>query len=325
MYETWETPVDKDKYRIIGGTRRRRWFRTTKWINKYTVAILMLLNYVFNREPFSKHNFFLELVVYLVICLSMKLTTSFVATIFTSIVLLSMMNMPPHNFSAHLLLFLVVCRNITQERWNVDEELSNPTDIGWDVYQHSFGVPGGHVGANTDFGARAGIGAQGERNVADVLSGVTVAYPFVRVFHGLCFTPGKKGADIDHIVVIGHKVFLIDAKFWKYGEYTFSHGEFLRNGEYFRGGKVHMDAAGKMWWKYLHRPVRPIIVLAQEDSSKYTVDPDELSFGWLAHGPVPIMTIDDMGKMLMKEAAKASRHPFVDVGLIGKIRSQLQY
>ena len=324
MYETWETPVDKGKYRIIGGTRRRRWFRATQWINKYTVGILMVLNYIFNREPFSKHNFFLELVVYLVICLSMKLTTSFVATIFTSIILLGMMSMPPHNFSAHLLLFLVVCRNITRERWDVDEELSNPTDIDWDVYQHSFGVPGGHVGANTDFGARAGIGAQGERNVADVLSGITVAYPFVRVFHGLCFTPGKKGADIDHIVVIGRKVFLIDAKFWRYGEYTFSHGEFLRNGEYFRGGKVHMDAAGKMWWKYLHRPVRPIIVLAQEDSSKYIVDPDELSFGWLAHGPVPLMTIDDMRKMLMKEAAKVSRHPFVNVGLIGKICSQLQ-
>ena len=134
MYETWETPVDKGKYRIIGGTRRRRWFRATKWINKYTVGILMVLNYIFNREPFSKHNFFLELVVYLVICLSMKLTTSFVATIFTSIILLGMMSMPPHNFSAHLLLFLVVCRNITRERWDVDEELSNPTDIGCLLY-----------------------------------------------------------------------------------------------------------------------------------------------------------------------------------------------
>lgn len=65
-------------------------------------------------------------------------------------------------------------------------------------------------------------------------------------------------------------------------------------------------------------------MLAQEDSSKYIVDPDELSFGWLAHGPVPLMTIDDMRKMLMKEAAKASRYPFVNVGLIGKICSQLQ-
>jgi hypothetical protein len=62
-----------------------------------------------------------------------------------------------------------------------------------------------------------------------------------------------EGGDTDHILIIGSNIYVIDTKNWKKkSRYTIDDdGKILRNGKSFPGGKVHMDAAIKMWYKYI--------------------------------------------------------------------------
>jgi hypothetical protein len=62
-----------------------------------------------------------------------------------------------------------------------------------------------------------------------------------------------EGGDTDHILIIGSHVYVIDTKNWKKkAQYTVGDdGSVLRNGKPFPGGKVHINAATKMWYDYL--------------------------------------------------------------------------
>ena len=62
-----------------------------------------------------------------------------------------------------------------------------------------------------------------------------------------------EGGDTDHILIIGSHVYVIDTKNWKKkAKYTVGDdGSVLRNGKSFPGGRVHSDAATKMWYDYL--------------------------------------------------------------------------
>jgi hypothetical protein len=81
-----------------------------------------------------------------------------------------------------------------------------------------YGTPGG-VGDATDVFDAGNLeaGVRGEKNTAELLQMVS-EIPGTNVFHGLRF-PGSANADVDHAVVNGNNVFLIDSKQYRPGVY----------------------------------------------------------------------------------------------------------
>lgn len=70
---------------------------------------------------------------------------------------------------------------------------------------------------------RASAGAEGERRTAYLLETLLDHIPGVTIYHGLRF-PGSDNADIDHAVVIGDRIILVDAKMFRKGNYGLSRG-----------------------------------------------------------------------------------------------------
>lgn len=101
-----------------------------------------------------------------------------------------------------------------------------------------FGTPGGSLNsAGLDQGStRAGI--DGEKKVGERLDKIAKRHKGVYVFHSVKL-PGHIG-DIDHVVMFGNKVIVIDTKMWKTtSTYRIaSDSVILRDGETFPGGTV---------------------------------------------------------------------------------------
>jgi curved DNA-binding protein CbpA len=94
-----------------------------------------------------------------------------------------------------------------------------------------------------EFGGRTVFGAPGtegdelaERLTADLLERYLTRLPGARIFHGLAW-PGSVFADVDHAVLCGKRLVLVESKLWLPGHYeTAEDGRLLRNGRPFRGG-----------------------------------------------------------------------------------------
>ncbi|GAA3523452.1 DnaJ domain-containing protein [Amycolatopsis ultiminotia] len=94
-----------------------------------------------------------------------------------------------------------------------------------------------------EFGSDAVFGTPGteadelaERLTADLLERYLTRLPGARIFHGLAW-PGSVFADVDHAVLCGRRLVLIESKQWLPGHYeTGTDGRLLRNGRPFRGG-----------------------------------------------------------------------------------------
>lgn len=117
-----------------------------------------------------------------------------------------------------------------------------------DTYRFVYGSPGGVGSSVSNFSKEAvAAGVAGEESTAYLLETFLRGMPGVTIFHGLQF-PGSERADVDHAVVIGRKVFLIDSKQFKSGEYQWymhaTHGERIGTSSQ-DGHKNHMDAAAK--------------------------------------------------------------------------------
>ncbi|HEX6354148.1 J domain-containing protein [Actinophytocola sp.] len=99
-----------------------------------------------------------------------------------------------------------------------------------------------------EFGDRLVFGRPGtepdevaERLTAELLSLYLTRIPGVRICHGLAAEEGSVFADLDHAVLCGHRLVLIESKLWLPGHYEVDDaGEILRNGRRFRGGVVRL-------------------------------------------------------------------------------------
>jgi hypothetical protein len=99
-----------------------------------------------------------------------------------------------------------------------------------------------------EFGARAVFGRPGaepdevaERLTADLLSTYLTRLPGARIFHGLAAEQGSVFADLDHAVLCGNRLVLIESKRWLPGHYDVDQaGCVWRNGNVFRGGTVRL-------------------------------------------------------------------------------------
>jgi hypothetical protein len=86
-------------------------------------------------------------------------------------------------------------------------------------------------------------GITGETRTAELLENYVTRIPGARIFHSLRW-PGARRADVDHAVLCGRRLMLIDSKHWPPGFYTFApNGNLLRNGNPFRGSEIHLPHA----------------------------------------------------------------------------------
>lgn len=203
-----------------------------------------------------------------------------------------------------------------------------------EVVRPVWGVAGSHVAGNAAFGIKAGIGAEGEQAVGQALESLVQKYPFVRVFHGAQFTPGKDGADMDHILLIGSQVFLIDAKNWSIADYEwillsardkydgtpFWLGDVHRNGYSFPGGDVAVGASLNKWRTYLGgiAQVQARIVMSKPEiaGNHYTITD---------RAGIPDYQLKTVNTALAEfDNIAANTKPVVDRRLVRKISQALQ-
>lgn len=99
-----------------------------------------------------------------------------------------------------------------------------------DLMVRSFGEPGRGLSAGR-FGARAEAGAEGERRTVKLLSdSILKGIPSARLVNGIRW-PGTDHADIDHAVLAGNRLVLVDSKMWQDGHYWWDNNELYRDGE----------------------------------------------------------------------------------------------
>lgn len=83
----------------------------------------------------------------------------------------------------------------------------------------------------------------GERLTAELLERYLTRLPGVRIFHGLAM-PGSVFADIDHAVLAGGRLVLIESKMWLPGTYGADEdGTLWRDDRLFRGGATRLPEA----------------------------------------------------------------------------------
>lgn len=154
----------------------------------------------------------------------------------------------------------------------------------------AFGFPGGHISNNTLFGARQlKAGQDGEQRVGKVLEEVVSVYGGT-VFHGLRFAPQTgSNADVDHALLIGNTLILIDSKSWKNGVYAWDRIDrtITRDGEPFEGGRVRMADATDLWSNYM-RTIDVRVFSAIVLANRAKVDNTDAPSG------IRLFTIDDV-------------------------------
>lgn len=117
---------------------------------------------------------------------------------------------------------------------------------GWWKRRRVVGTPGQLTDALDKFGERnMQAGVAGERRTADLLAELA-AIPGIRVLHGMPF-PDSTTADVDHLVVCGDRVAIVDSKMWKRQTYSWGsrEGELLVNGKHSDRTGTHMPFAVK--------------------------------------------------------------------------------
>lgn len=90
-----------------------------------------------------------------------------------------------------------------------------------------------------------------EQHTAELLSRYLTRLPGARVFHGLAW-PGSVFADVDHAVLCGRRLVLIESKSWLPGHYEAEDdGTLWRNGHPFRGGGMRLPRSLALYRKLL--------------------------------------------------------------------------
>jgi hypothetical protein len=109
------------------------------------------------------------------------------------------------------------------------------------VNRHMNSRPSGAFMAHKVFGQpETGSEHRAQQLTADVLSRYVTRLPAARIFHGLS-EPDSVFADVDHAVLCGHRLVLIESKMWLPGHYDVDdEGEIWRNDHPFRGGAIRL-------------------------------------------------------------------------------------
>jgi len=164
----------------------------------------------------------------------------------------------------------------------------------------------GHKAALAEFGERTVFGEAddepvGERLTAELLVNYLARLPGARVFHGLS-RPGSVFADVDHAVLCGHRLVLVESKLWLPGHYEIDEdGSIWRNEHPFRGGGTNLFAAVAAFQDHLPDvDVRGVLLLYPNRRGPLTAD-DTPGLGVSAM--VPDQFVRDIGDWLSVDCA----------------------
>ncbi|MFE3776701.1 DnaJ domain-containing protein [Amycolatopsis sp. NPDC059090] len=134
-----------------------------------------------------------------------------------------------------------------------------------------------------EFGGSAVFGSPGaeadelaEQLTADLLERYLTRLPGARIFHGLAW-PGSVFADVDHAVLCGKRLVLVESKLWLPGHYeTAEDGRLLRNGRPFRGGGTQLEESLERYRELLPGVALrgAMIVYPSRDGEVTTAEPD---------------------------------------------------
>lgn len=155
----------------------------------------------------------------------------------------------------------------------------------------------------------------GERLTAELLERYLTRLPGARIFHGLAW-PGSVFADIDHAVLAGRRLVLIESKTWLPGHYAADEdGGLWRDDRRFLGGATQLPEAVDAFRALLPgAEVRGALIVYPSRTGEITTDED-------FDVPAPPMTPDQfvqvMGDWLAAEAAQ------VDITLLRTVRAQV--
>lgn len=165
-----------------------------------------------------------------------------------------------------------------------------------------------------EFGDRAVFGSPGtdpdqvaERLTAELAERYLTRIPGVRIFHGLAAEVGSVFADIDHAILCGNRLVLIESKRWLPGHYDVDSGGLRRNGHRFRGGTVRLPDGVAAYRRILPGiEVRGVLLLYPSRAGSITVGDEETDFPPM----VPEGFVRDIGAWLAADPSTVDRQAF---------------
>ena len=171
-----------------------------------------------------------------------------------------------------------------------------------------------------EFGGKRVFGSPGtesdelaERLTADLLERYLTRLPGARIFHGLSW-PDSVFADVDHAVLCGKRLVLVESKLWLPGHYeTDDDDRLLRNGRAFRGGGSRLAESLAEYRRILPGvTLRGAMIVYPSRTGEVTTDHDDPSLtppmtpeqflheigGWLAAEP---STVDSATMRIVRD------------------------
>ena len=147
-----------------------------------------------------------------------------------------------------------------------------------------------------------------ERLTADLLGRYLTRLPGARVFHGLAW-PGSVFADVDHAVLCGRRLVLVESKSWLPGHYAAGDdGVLWRNGHPFRGGGTRLHrtlAAYRQLLPWLD--IRSALLVYPSRSGEITTDQPADT---LVPPMTPAQFVAEIGDWLSEDPATVDREAY---------------
>jgi len=178
-----------------------------------------------------------------------------------------------------------------------------------------YGSPEGATDALVaQFGDRAGAGAAGERHTSELLDGAYAGSAHTWVFHNVRM-PGWKKANLDHVVVRGSIVVVLDSKFWKPGTYWRPPGGPRRGLKPFRPAEhIYLAEMAGRFAARLGAPaatVRPLVVVWPSRPGQLTLW--RWPYGLRVDGGVPVVLGSDLLRRLVPALGPATARPRLEL------------
>lgn len=155
----------------------------------------------------------------------------------------------------------------------------------------------------------------GERLTAELMERYLTRLPNVRIFHGLAL-PGSVFADVDHAVLVGGRLVLVESKMWLPGRYGADEdGTLWRDDRLFRGGATRLPEAIAAYRELLPRAeVRGALVVYPSRAGEIRTEED---FDLPAPPMTPEQFVTEIGGWL------ASAPSTVDAETLRTLRRQV--
>ncbi|AUS79653.1 molecular chaperone DnaJ [Actinoalloteichus sp. AHMU CJ021] len=138
-----------------------------------------------------------------------------------------------------------------------------------------------------------------EQLTADLLTTYLTRIPGVRIFHGLAM-PDSVFSDVDHAVLCGRRLVLVESRAWLPGHYAVDEdGELWRNGHPFRGGSVRLPDVVAAYRRLLPGvEVRGALLLYPSRAGEITTEEDD---GSISAPMTPERFVDEVGAWLAED------------------------